>query len=521
MPSDRQWPAGAPDRPVAPRSVHGISAINGRASGALEAPSLPHSEQAEQAVLAGILIDNRAWDRAGELLKDADFYRAEHRLIYGALATLISNGKPADVVTVFEELKTRGKAEESGGLEYLNALAQSVASATNVRRYAEIVRDHSLLRELAAAGDQIRRSALAMGATPAAVHALAHQVLVRSAVHELPLVRQLDHVQSDQLDDDVTFNDELIERTLGSNAMAVMYGDSNCGKTFAGIAMGAAICRGVAWLGRNCRKGLVVYLATESEASVRLRLQAYQRHHRLKVRGFTIVKSPINLFDGDADVSAVIALVGEIEQKAEGKVVLIIGDTLSRISAGANENAGLDMSVVLKHADAIRSATRATFMWIHHCGKDQARGMRGWSGMRAAIDTEIEVTVDEVTGQRAAEVTKQRDLPGKGDRIGFRLDPVHLGFNQWGSPRGSCVVVSADVPAKAARGKRPSEIAGAVTEFLTERGSGCSKGGAVKHFEGRYVRQSVYKEINKMLDAGLLIECAGIIALPGKPGPNP
>jgi len=344
----------------------------------------------------------------------------------------------------------------------------------------------------------------------------------RERESDKPLVRKLDFLLADQLPDgDETFDDEVVEGVIGRAAMAVLYGDSHCGKTFLAIDLAGAVCRMKDWLGRRTAGGVVVYLATEAAASVRLRLRAYQRHHGVRVHGFVVVQSPINLFDGDADVTAVIALIGEIESLLGDKVSVVIGDTLARISAGANENSGEDMGVVLRNADAIRGATGATFLWIHHCGKDQAKGMRGWSGTRAAIDTEIEVTVDEVTGLRSAEITKQRDLPGKGDRIGFRLAVVNLGVNRWGTLRGSCVVVPSEAPVKLVRGKRPSEIAGAITEFLTVRGSGCAKGAVVKHFEGRYVRQSVYKEISKMLDAGLLIECAGVIALPGKPGANP
>ena len=99
----------------------------------------PHSVEAEQSVLGGLLIDNSAWDRAGDLLTESDFYRFEHKQIFAAVGKLINASKPADVVTVFEELTSVGKAEECGGLAYLNALAQSVPSAANLRRYAEIV----------------------------------------------------------------------------------------------------------------------------------------------------------------------------------------------------------------------------------------------------------------------------------------------------------------------------------------------------------------------------------------------
>ena len=119
----------------------------------------PHSIEAESSVLGGLLLDNGAWDRVGDLLKDGDFYRYEHRLVYGAIGTLVNASKPADVITVFEQLRSQGKAEEIGGLAYLNSLAQYVPSAGNIRRYAEIVRERSILRKLVSASDEISTNA--------------------------------------------------------------------------------------------------------------------------------------------------------------------------------------------------------------------------------------------------------------------------------------------------------------------------------------------------------------------------
>ena len=110
-------------------------------------------------VAAATGLGDLAWDRAADLLTESDFYRHEHRLVYGAIAALISQSKPADVITVFEQLQRVGKAEEAGGLAYLNAMAQSVPSAANMRRYAEIVRERSILRKLIAASDEIATSA--------------------------------------------------------------------------------------------------------------------------------------------------------------------------------------------------------------------------------------------------------------------------------------------------------------------------------------------------------------------------
>ena len=119
----------------------------------------PHSIEAEQSVLGGLLLDNSAWDRAGDLLTASDFYRYEHKVIYAAVGALVNASKPADVITVFEQMQSLGKAEECGGIAYLNALAQSVPSAANLRRYAEIVRERAVLRKLIEASDEIATNA--------------------------------------------------------------------------------------------------------------------------------------------------------------------------------------------------------------------------------------------------------------------------------------------------------------------------------------------------------------------------
>ncbi|QNP49692.1 replicative DNA helicase [Diaphorobacter aerolatus] len=144
--------AQAPDFPV-----HDSAQPVDREVARLRIP--PHSVEAESSVLGGLLLDNMAWDRVGDLLVDSDFYRNEHRLIFSAIATLVNGSKPADVITVYEQLQSLGKSEEIGGLMYLNTLAQYVPSASNIRRYAEIVRERSILRKLVTASDEISTNA--------------------------------------------------------------------------------------------------------------------------------------------------------------------------------------------------------------------------------------------------------------------------------------------------------------------------------------------------------------------------
>ena len=119
----------------------------------------PQSLEAEQAVLGGLLLDNQAWDRISDLISENDFYRADHRLIFEHILLLIDNNKPADVLTVAESIERSAKLEEAGGQAYLGSLSLNTPSAANIRRYAEIVRERAIMRQLATAGAEISDSA--------------------------------------------------------------------------------------------------------------------------------------------------------------------------------------------------------------------------------------------------------------------------------------------------------------------------------------------------------------------------
>jgi replicative DNA helicase len=115
----------------------------------------PHSVEAEQAVLGGLLLDTQAWDQVGDSVGTDDFYRPDHRLIFDAIAELVAESKPVDVVTVSERLDRLGKLGDAGGLAYLSTLVRDTPTAANVRAYAVIVRERALLRALISAGNTI------------------------------------------------------------------------------------------------------------------------------------------------------------------------------------------------------------------------------------------------------------------------------------------------------------------------------------------------------------------------------
>jgi replicative DNA helicase len=119
----------------------------------------PHSVEAEQSVLGGLLLDNTAWDKIADMIGESDFYRADHRLIYRHVSKLIGNSRPADVITVSESLESTRELDGIGGLAYLGALAQNTPTAANIRRYAEIVRERAVMRKLAEVGTEIAETA--------------------------------------------------------------------------------------------------------------------------------------------------------------------------------------------------------------------------------------------------------------------------------------------------------------------------------------------------------------------------
>src|SRR6476661_362347 len=119
----------------------------------------PQSIEAEQSVLGGLLLDNASWDRVADILGENDFYRADHRAIFGHIAQLIEQNKPADMLTVSEALRLSGKLDEVGGQTYVGSLALNTPSAANIRGYAAIVRERSIMRSLAVVGTEIADSA--------------------------------------------------------------------------------------------------------------------------------------------------------------------------------------------------------------------------------------------------------------------------------------------------------------------------------------------------------------------------
>jgi len=229
----------------------------------------------------------------------------------------------------------------------------------------------------------------------------------------------------------------LVKGLLDQGAMSILYGESNVGKTFVATDLARAIAAGAPWGGMRTTPVRVVYVAAEGGHGARKRAAALFAKYG-STPDFLFLLFPVNLLDPAADIGPLIEAL-----RGAGGVGLVVLDTLSRIMAGGDENSSVDMGALVRHLDAIRAAVSCHVLVVHHTGKDTARGARGHSLLRAATDTEIEVSEGRIA------VTKQRDLD-KTWVSGFDLNVVTLGVDSDGDPVTSCTVSLRDAAKPAA-----------------------------------------------------------------------
>lgn len=231
----------------------------------------------------------------------------------------------------------------------------------------------------------------------------------------------------------------IVKGVLPNAELVVLFGESGSGKSFVALDLAGAIARGVEWRGRKVKQGRVVYVAAEGAGGFRNRLNAYAQAHSLDLAALDlgVIKAAPNLMVKDDALDVCKAII------AGGPVSVVIIDTFAQVMPGANENAGEDVGKALQHCKGIHKATGAVVILVHHAGKDSSKGARGWSGLRAAADAELEV-VKLATG-RLLRSTKQKDGED-GLEWGFELGVVPIGVDEDGDVLTSCVVQEAAVP---------------------------------------------------------------------------
>lgn len=256
----------------------------------------------------------------------------------------------------------------------------------------------------------------------------------------------------------------IVKGVLPRAELVVLFGESGSGKSFIALDIAAAIDRGIPWRGRRVKQGRVVYICAEGAGGFRNRLVAYQHAHQCEL-GLGIIANAPNLLQKDDALDIC---------RAIGKADVVIIDTFAQTTPGGNENAAEDMGKALAHCKGIHRATGALVILVHHAGKDLSRGARGWSGLKAAADAELEVL--RLESGRLLRTSKMKD--GQDDEAwGFDLETQTIGMDEDGDIITSCTVREVELGVVQAQAARPmgaveSVVHAVVMEMAEAQSSG-------------------------------------------------
>lgn len=238
----------------------------------------------------------------------------------------------------------------------------------------------------------------------------------------------------------------LIKDFLPAGGFAALYGKPGSYKSFVALYVAACVgSQGLDAFGRQTQHGDVVYIAGEGGAGLRKRRDALVKKHS-PGPGVAVhfIRAQLNLRSTDADAQATIEAI----RAANLSPALVIIDTLARAFGGGNENASEDMGAFIAHVSRLQEALGGpTIMIVHHCGKDEARGLRGHSSLLGAVDTELEVVKlsEDDSAHRIGQMTVTKQKDGEdGFKLNYRLDLVELGSFGQGEAKSSLALVPDD-----------------------------------------------------------------------------
>ncbi len=393
---------------------------------------------AEQNFLGAVMQNNSLYPEIKGSVYEATFTKPEHKVIWKQISFLANLDRPFDFVSVNDSLEKQDIVQLAGGIAYVGNLAGNALAANFDHYHKEICRltaDRKAQEKL----DRLNKIFSEDGD---------EDEVAKLAISFADTLQQGKNKAADDRFKEVWFNDidppidvpSLIHNVIQPESLIVSYGQSNSGKTFHVLHRDICLAANIPWYGRQCYStGFVVYVAAEGPRSVGLRAAALRRENLSEHEGdikFALIPSSINLLDPTADTSPLIDSIKRIEDKRGEPCIKLTVDTLSRSAPGGDENSSQTMGAIVYSADRIRQETGCAFEFVHHSGKDTTKGARGHSLLRAATDTEIEISNDN--GLHIAKITKQRDLP-VGDEYAFRLRVVEMGEDSYGNKVTTCV----------------------------------------------------------------------------------
>lgn len=390
----------------------------------------PHSNDAEQSVLGSLLISPSAFSSIVDIVQQGDFYAHAHRLIFGVISRLTAAGSTVDTLTVFDELKDSG--ETIGGLKYLNALAESVPSAANIVRYAEIVAERATLRSIIADADQISLRAF-RGDPAAAIIDDAKVTLGRLSDARALASNRVPLLALDELRKQAQAVPWLIKGVMPASSIGMMFGASGTFKSFIALDACLHIAHGLPWMGHRTKQGEVLYLAAEGGMGLWPRIAAWHRARRLEWS-----KTPLKVIPMALDLSVEAWKVVEAAQVQGASPKLVVIDTLSQ-TFGGEENVANDVSAYFREIGArFRQLWGCAVLVVHHSGHAATERPRGSSAMLANVDFMYGVFRDEKEMMATVACLKQKDGERFNDTT-FRVSVHKLGTDEDGDDITSLV----------------------------------------------------------------------------------
>lgn len=381
----------------------------------------------EQAVLGCLLMQP-------DLLKEADglslearhFYHLPHQHIYRSIVSLWAAGSAVDLVTVEDDLRKKNLTAEIGGANTLTELFDVIPTAASFKHYVvklfEAHREHKREMVVETALSMIREG-----------NQQGADYLLQQALEIADTGRKTDTLPVEsfaEMQHDLSIP-PLVEGFLDTETVNILYGPSNSGKSFVALDLAFSVATGRAWAHRRTLQGGVVYVAAESPGSIRRRVMALRTvYPGIDHRSVPLwmIPVPVNLVTDDTGVASLIRTVNNVQRRHDVRLVIV--DTLACTMAGGDENSFEAMGALAERLGRVRTECKTAVLGVHHSGKDQDRGARGHSSLRAAVDTELEIRVDE--GVRSLSITKARDGV-LGTRVTFDLEPVSIGRDSLGT----------------------------------------------------------------------------------------
>jgi hypothetical protein len=385
----------------------------------------PHSTEAEQSLLAGLMLDASLLAQVSDLVAVADFFSQTHQQIFLAITSLIAEGASTDIVSVYERLEHAGQAT-AVGLPYLNALSQSVPSAAAMPRYAEIIAERAALRALIATTDELAARAF-RNESSAEIVDDAKLVLAKLAEGRKAGAGRLPLYTLGELREHSHASRWVIKHVLPAESIGMLFGGSGTFKSFVAIDMAMHVAHGLPWLGRRTKQGSILYLAAEGGSGLWPRICAWHRARRLPWKDVPVTVVPVAV-DLKSDATRVVEAV---QTKGLEKPALVVVDTFSQTYVG-EENSSNEVAAYFRAVgNCFRERWGCAVLIIHHTGHIATERPRGSSAMHANLDFMFGVFRDEKEMLATLTCGKQKDGEAFQDAV-FSLSKVELGTDEDG-----------------------------------------------------------------------------------------